>query len=236
MKNVVGENVFIEKTTSKLGMNIQETGIYTKHEGALQTHLLYKTISDMALDIGVKIYGGCTVSTFEQQNKKWFIYLEEGYTLECHNLIVCTNGFAKELIPELDVEPARGQILVTSAIPSLPWHGLMHADKGYIYLRSLGTRILIGGARNTDFNAENTNSMEITTQIQSKLIAFLKQVVIPNQEFEITDSWAGIMGMNANRTPIVKQVQTGMYACVRMGGMGVALSSLVSRQLAELVE
>ncbi|MBL7811708.1 MAG: FAD-binding oxidoreductase, partial [Bacteroidetes bacterium] len=136
----------------------------------------------------------------------------------------------------LPVQPARGQVLVTSGIPGLAWRGLMHADKGYIYFRSLGSRILIGGARNTDFQGEETTDLHTTESIQQNLIEFLKEVVIPGESFDITHTWAGTMGMHQDRSPIVKRLDKNLYACVRMGGMGVALSALVCRELAGLMK
>jgi len=235
LEPITGEKPFQPKPTAKLGMQVLETGIFTPHEGALQTHLLYNRIYTKCIEKGIKIFGGITVTGFEALPKKhWKILNAEGYPLQTKNAIICTNGFTKTLFPEIEVNPARGQILVTSPIPGLAWRGLMHADKGYIYFRSLGTRILIGGARNMDFINETTTDLNISDPIYNRLVQFLREIVVPNEPFEITDTWAGTMGMAADRTPIVRQIHPGMFACVRMGGMGVALSAVVSRELASL--
>lgn len=235
LKDITGEIPFTAKNTARLGMNILETGIYTPLEGMIQSHLLYKRIYDAAIAAGVVIYGGLTARTpVQQESGRWRVGTEEGYGFDARMLVLCTNGFTRQLMPDMAVEPARGQVLVTSAIPDLAWRGLMHADQGYIYFRSLGTRILIGGARNLDLEGEATMSMNNTEAITSRLISFLKETVVPGAEFTIDYQWAGIMGMHRDRTPIVRRLAPGLLACVRMGGMGVALSALVSRELADL--
>lgn len=237
LKQVTGETTFQVKPASRLEMNVLSEAVYTPVEGAIQTHLLYAAILKKTKEAGVQVLTGWTVSSLEEgPGQRWRINTSEGYAISCRQLVLCTNGFTKELWPDAAVEPARGQVLVTSHIPSLAWRGLMHADQGYIYFRSLGTRILIGGARNQDFDGETTTSLEITSGIQSRLVDFLKQVVLPGIPFEITDQWSGIMGMNQNRNPIVEQWKPNLFACVRMGGMGVALSAVVSRQLAALMQ
>lgn len=234
---VTGETSFIEKNTEKLGMRVLAKGIYTPHEGALQTHLLYKQIYQKTIAAGVIIHTGLTVKNLQEKPAgKWEINTEEGYDIACNQIVLCTNGFTKNLWPEAEVEPARGQVLVTTHIPGLQWRGLMHADKGYIYFRSLGTRILIGGARNMDFDGENTSEIGSNEPLRQRLLQFLQEIVIPGESFEVTHSWSGIMGMHQNRNPIVKMMKPNLFACVRMGGMGVALSALVSRQLLQTVQ
>jgi gamma-glutamylputrescine oxidase len=237
LQPITGQSTFVPKPSAALGMNVLETAIYTPVEGALQTNLLYDRIQLAARETGVEVYTGVHITALEEANAhNWVLRSAEGYQFHCKRLVVCTNGFAQQLLPDIQVEPARGQVMVTSHIPDLKWRGLVHADKGYYYFRSLGTRILIGGARNMAFEQENTDAIEINETIQAELLRFLREVVVPGSEFEITDRWAGIMGMAEDRSPIVQEWKPGLFVCVRMGGMGVALSASVSRQLAGLVE
>jgi hypothetical protein len=237
LDSVAGEKPFQMKSTSKLGMKVLENGVYTPLEGMVQTHLLYKKVQEAAIAAGVRIMGGLTALPPEKLDSgKWRVNTNEGYRFDARNLVVCTNGYAAHLLPELEVLPARGQVLVTSSIPGLAWRGLMHADKGYIYFRSLGTRILIGGGRNLDFEGETTPELETSQHITQYLENYLRDVVVPGETFEIEHQWAGTMGMHQNRTPIVQRMDEGLYACVRMGGMGVALSAVVSREMAALMK
>jgi glycine/D-amino acid oxidase-like deaminating enzyme len=63
----------------------------------------------------------------------------------------------------------------------------------------------------------------------------LKEVLVPSQEFSIQEQWSGIMAMGESREPIVKQSAPGLYLAVRMGGMGVALSSEVAQGVSRLL-
>ncbi len=236
LREVTQSAPFVARNVANTGMRVLPEAIYTPFEGALQTHLLYRTIRNAALASGVEIFTGIDIQSFESKAAGWLIYAGNGVQLSCRKLVVCTNGFTQKLLPELDIQPARGQVLVTSHIPDLAWRGLMHTDKGYIYFRSLGTRILIGGARNTDFEGEHTMDIDINQAIQDRLVDFLRNTVVPNATFEITDAWSGIMGMAQSRHPIVKEHLPGLYVCARMGGMGVALSALVSEELAAMVQ
>jgi glycine/D-amino acid oxidase-like deaminating enzyme len=108
-------------------------------------------------------------------------------------------------------------------------------DKGYYYFRNINNRILFGGGRNLDFEGETTTDLSQTEKIQNKLEELLKEVILPNHEFKIAHRWSGIMGIGSSKNPIVSQLSENVYCGVRLGGMGVAIGSLIGKELAELL-
>ena len=95
--------------------------------------------------------------------------------------------------------------------------------------------MLFGGGRNLDFEGETTTNLETTEIIQNRLQNLLKNVILPNTPFEIEHSWSGIMGIGNRKNPIVKQLSNNVYCGVRMGGMGVAIGSVIGKELADLI-
>jgi glycine/D-amino acid oxidase-like deaminating enzyme len=77
--------------------------------------------------------------------------------------------------------------------------------------------------------------MHTTTLIQHELERYLREVVLPRQTFTIEHRWSGIMGLGAEKLPIIKKVKKNVYCAVRMSGMGVALApvigDLIARQM-----
>jgi hypothetical protein len=43
------------------------------------------------------------------------------------------------------------------------------------------------------------------------------------------------MGLGSSKNPIVSQLSNHVYCGVRLGGMGVAIGSVVGKELAELI-
>ena len=129
----------------------------------------------------------------------------------------------------------RGQILLTEPLENLQLKGTFHYDEGYIYFRNLGNRILLGGARNQDFETEETTALETTEFLQNYLENFLKEVILPNQEFEISQRWSGIMAMGKEKSPIVKQISNRQIVAVRLSGMGVALAPKIGEMVGDLL-
>ena len=95
---------------------------------------------------------------------------------------------------------------------------------------------MLGGGRNLDFKAEKTTEFGETEHIQNTLENLLKNSILPNSNFEIEQRWSGIMGVGNQKKAIVKQVSKNVACGVRLGGMGVAIGSLIGKELGELHE
>jgi glycine/D-amino acid oxidase-like deaminating enzyme len=150
-------------------------------------------------------------------------------------LLIANNGFASVLLNE-PVKPVRAQVLITKPIKGLHVKGTFHLDKGYYYFRNIDNRILFGGGRNLDFKKEETSEFGETAIIQNELEKILKETILPNTNFEIDHRWSGIMGVGNQKKAIVKQLSSNVFCGVRLGGMGVAIGSLVGKELAELLD
>src|SRR5690606_16003798 len=103
-------------------------------------------------------------------------------------------GYLRELLPDVDVLPARGQVLITAPVPGLALKGTFHADEGYYYFRELNGRVLLGGGRHLDKAGETTWEDATTPRIQGALEELLRNTILPGHTFTIEHRWTGVMG------------------------------------------
>lgn len=211
--------------------------IESRAEAQLHSGKLLQALLRKVQGMGVEVFTQTEVKHFEKTNEKIVVRSNLPVTLSADQLLICTNGFASQLLPKIDVAPVRGQVLVTSPIKKLHFKGAFHFDEGFYYFRNLGNRVLLGGARNKAIKEEASAEMITTDLIQEELEHFLKEFVLPKQKFTIEHRWSGIMGMGAGKFPIIKRVEKNVFCAVRMSGMGVALSpvvgDIVARQMLE---
>ena len=190
----------------------------------------------LAVEKGVQIFNGVEVTDFENNENGVTIFGNYGFQLKAAKMVICINGFAKKLLPKMeDIAPARNQVLITKPIENLPFKGTFHYDRGYVYFRNIGNRVLLGGFRNLAKAEETTAQFGLTNNIQDALENFLKNVILPNQKVEIDYWWSGIMGVGDAKSPILTEVEKNVFVAVRLGGMGVAIGSLVGEEVAELM-
>jgi gamma-glutamylputrescine oxidase len=208
--------------------------ILNRAESQIDTGKMMFNLIKKANQLDVLILHSVQVDSFEEHPQNVQLKTSAG-KISCRKLLLTTNGFAKQLLPEIDVKPGRAQVLVTSQIPSLKFEGTYHLDEGYFYFRNYENRVLLGGGRNLDIQGETTYSHETTDFIQDHLEHLLKTVILPETEFQIEYRWAGTLGLGNSKSPVISAISDRIFCGVRMGGMGVAIGSKAGADLAELV-
>jgi len=230
---VFGEGPF-HHSANRFGFKKVKSNYVThQFEGQIDTGKMMMGLLDLAQRSGIRILNNIEVQSFGEIGDG-VVMQTTSFEIKAHSLFVATNGFAKTLLNE-DVSPARAQVLITKPIENLEINGTFHLNRGYYYFRNIDNRILLGGGRNLDFNAEETTTFGQTTLVQNELKRLLFEVVLPNTPFEIDSRWSGIMGVGPQKKPIVKQLSNNVFCGVRLGGMGIAIGSLIGKELAGLV-
>lgn len=204
-------------------------------EGQLDTGKMMHALTEAVRRSGVEIICGLEIMQFTSLNNGVELMTSAGFSIKAGKLLICTNGFVQQLLPEIATNPARAQVLITKPLENLQIEGTFHYQQGYYYFRNIGNRLLFGGGRNLNFEGEQTFEFDLTQQIQSKLEELLKTVILPNTVHEIEMRWSGIMGLGSTKQSIVQPLQPNVYCAVRMGGMGVAIGSLIGLEAAEML-
>ena len=201
------------------------TLLKNEHEGSLGAGRMMRALLARAWAADAPVLAGCAVENMESSPAGHRLYLANGATVTAGQVLLATNAFATELLPELAVTPGRGQVLVTEPLPDVQLPGTFHYDHGYAYFRQLPDhRILLGGGRNLDFAAETTTP-GITPPVQHYLENLLREVIVPGRQPRIDFRWSGAMGFGPALAPIIDWVRPGVLAAVRCNGMGVALGA-----------
>ena len=238
LEPIFGEPVFsnVSEKIERFGFNAQSfSGMVFNHlEGQIDTGKTLNSLLKRATKLGAKVLTGAKVESVKGTSIR-VRNPEMEVTFSAPKNVICTNAFTKELFPELELAPGRGQILITKPIADLKFKGTFHMEEGYYYFRNVGNRVLFGGGRHLDIKKEETTIHGINPLIEQKLLAVLKSDLLPNQDFEIDHQWSGIMAFGAVKKPILKWVDNHVFLAVRLGGMGMALGSALGEIVSEEV-
>jgi gamma-glutamylputrescine oxidase len=204
-------------------------------EGQIDTGKMMQALIAKVQQAGVYIINGFEVRELRDEGGKVDIESSTGIRFTCKYALICTNGFAGQLLPGYPVVPARAQVLVTKPVSGLKLKGTFHFDEGYYYFRNIGSRILLGGGRNLDIKGEETTEFGLTDKIQNRLDLLLKTMIAPYATIETDMRWSGIMGLGPEKNTIIRAVSPNVFCAVRMGGMGIAIGSMVGEDAAKMV-
>ncbi|HVM68607.1 MAG TPA: FAD-dependent oxidoreductase [Gaiellaceae bacterium] len=158
--------------------------------------------------------------------------------LEAPQVVVATDGYTRDLLPEVDahVGPVRNQVVVTEPLDELLFPFPHYARHGYDYWHQLADgRLVAGGRRDADAEAEATAEEELTPLIQARLEAFVTELLgrLPT----ITHRWAGIFGSSPDGLPLAGAVpgRDGVWVALGYAGhgnvLGLVCGDLVARAI-----
>ena len=237
MKAITGQTesfTWCDEKLGAFGLTGFERLIENRLEGGLHSGKLVKALTQKVMAAGVTILYGMEVTDVTDLGKRFVISAANGLVYNANKILYCTNGFTNLLVPEANVIPARGQVLVTNAISNLSLKGTFHYNQGFYYFRNAGNRVLLGGARNQAFDQEKTTDLNTTAIIQHELERFLAEHILKGKEYEITHRWSGIMGFTHNKEPQILSTGNNALAVIACNGMGVALSPIIAERVAAM--
>ena len=206
--------------------------ILNPFEGQIDTGKMMQNLLKKVQAEGVLILNATDVISFSADQSNVKIKLKD-FEFTASQLFIATNAFAQQLL-DVQLTPARNQVIITEPIHNLSIKGSFHLDRGYYYFRNIDDRILLGGGRHLDEERETTTELGLTNTIQHQLDKLLDEVILPDQHVEIDQRWSGILATGSQKRPIIKSIDKNVYCAVRLGGMGVAIGSEVGRKLASL--
>ena len=207
-------------------------------EGTIDTGKMMAALQRKVAQLGVQTFTQSAVATIEDGPHGKLVCVETTsgpVELLTPQVALCTNAFSKDFLPEVDVQPGRGMVLVTKPNPAFDWEGSFHYHDGYHYFRTVDGRLLLGGGRQLDLEGESTTEAGINGRIKAQLLEDIQSFIAPGVPFEVDLCWSGTMAFGTDKNPVVQRVDDRTVAGIRLGGMGVAIGMGVGKELAGLL-
>ncbi len=235
LESITGERVYrpADEKVSTFGFSNVTHMIENTAEGQVDTGKMYKSLLELARASGVEILNGISVAGFEEGSHVK-VFTDRG-SITADKFLIANNGFASTILEGSRTTPARAQALVTAPIEGLKVKGSFHILEGFYYFRNIDDRILLGGGRHLDFEAETTTARQLNKKIQDDLDRVLREIILPGQQYEVAQRWTGIMGMGNEKQVIAEQLSDRVFCAIRLSGMGLALSTLLGKEIVEMM-
>lgn len=199
-------------------------GIRHVPDGTLQPARWVRRLAGQAAGAGVEIREGSRVVSLEE--------------LSADQVVLATDGYTHGLVPALDaaVRPIRGQVLVTEPLSEQLFGCPHYARGGYDYWHQTAEgRLVFGGRRDADLEAEQTAEEKTTPPVQQALEHAVRELVgfLPR----VTHRWAGIWGLTADLLPLAGRIpgHEGLWAACGYAGHGNVLGFACGELVAEAI-
>ena len=157
----------------------------------------------------------------------------------CQSVLVCTNAWASELLPDLgsSIKPNRGQMLALRA-DNAKLDASYYLNRGSEYIRQAADgSIILGGMRTLRETEEQTSSDATTEALQSALDEYARKVL--QTDFKVIARWAGTMGFSPTGLPIIAKATEhpgNVWLCAGLTGHGMSLGARSANAAVECMQ
>jgi len=200
--------------------------IYNRLEGAIHPGKMMQALIAKTQAAGVHIRWNTNVKKIK---KSGVLLSENDSSISGDQVLVASNGFTRRLIKNITIKPGRGLVMVSEPWPGMPWVGIFHYDRGYVYFRNAGDRLLLGGGRNIAMEEETKDQFGINPGIKDYLTNFARQKLTLPEGISFEYEWSGIMGFTPTKTPILQRINDHCVVAAGLSGMGIAIGMDVAQ-------
>jgi gamma-glutamylputrescine oxidase len=204
-------------------------------EAGLHPGKLVQALQQLLAGMGVQQLYATPIHHSQLGPRGWQLYSGQQPVLVAERLLYATNGFLAGQFPQLGLQPARGQVLLTPPLPGLSLRGTFHFKEGYYYWRHLQGRVLLGGARHLFVQQETATEAQTTAPVLAALLQFLHKHLPQAAGVQLHEctSWAGIMAQSGQKQPLLQALGSECWAAMCCNGMGVALAPVWAEKVAD---
>jgi gamma-glutamylputrescine oxidase len=225
----IGYENYFKIGTQTISPKFSTTASLMSEEASINPKLMMEALYTKAIDLGVKFLMTKVVDINCSNHE---IFVENGIVIKYQQLGLANNSFVQNLIPSYKIKPARNLVLVTEALQNISFTEVAHFDRGFVYFRRIGNRILIGGGRNIEIDHEFSDKLEVNENIKNYLLQFLIDKVLNGQKVSIEHIYIGILGFTEEEFATIKKYDSSTWIASGLGGMGVAIGTKMGEDLA----
>lgn len=220
-----------------LGADYYHSGLLDPRGGSLQPLSYARELARVCTELGCIVYGETPALSVQRSGAQWLVITPQG-RLRCRHLVLATNGYTDNLWPGLrrSLVPVASLISASEPMPDamaeaiLPGRHAVAEIGGvpHYYRVDENNRLVFGGKATLIGTLGNLDTR--------KLRGTATRIFPSIRSVEWQYDWGGYVAMSADGTPHLLRLDQDVYAGCAYNGRGVAMATLVGREIACLIE
>ena len=221
---------------SEIGTDKYFGGVIDDVSGALQPAKYVAGLAKAAAVAGVRLMEQCEVMHVARDRDTFQVTTTRGL-LRAGDVIVATNGYTGQLLPELQrrVVPAGSYIIVTGPLHpdaqrEISPSGRMFYDSKWFlnYFRLTPDGRMLWGGRNS--LTPDADPIQSAQTLRRQMVRAFPQLA----EVPLTHSWSGRLGLTFDMLPHIGRID-GVHYALGYNGHGVSIATYLGREIGLLL-
>ncbi len=222
------------ETARLLGTHVYKGGWFDPRGGGVQPLSYAREMARIAIASGASVHGETPVTGWAREGGGWTVSTARGPQVSAKTVIVCTNGYTRELAPQLArtvIAPNSYQVstvpLTEAQASTILPGGQVSSDTRnlLLYFRRDHTGRLLMGGRGPFRQPKSLNDWAHLERAVGLMFPQLKGV-------EFDHHWCGHVSVTRDFLPHVHEPEPGLLVNIGCQGRGVALETAMGDALA----
>jgi glycine/D-amino acid oxidase-like deaminating enzyme len=228
-----------ERVRSELGFETRFRARFLPEDGSYHPFRYACGLLERAVDRGVELYTRLPVLGLESQAADRHEITTAESRLLTRRVIVATNAFTRELLPELAIAPYQSQVMVTEHAPDRTRGRIVTSELGPVYFNQprSGVRgdrapLLLGGG--DDRPMANPRSRRRSSVVH-RLLLELRDGYFPELRGRPPSTeWIGPMAFTPDQLPAIGLLRPGVVVAAGFNGYGGSYTTAAGEAAAAL--
>lgn len=225
-----------EEITQLLGTSYYRSGMIDRRGGSVQPLSYARGLARAAKQAGAVLYDQSPVTRVRREGAEWICETPQG-KLKARTVLWCTNGYTDGCWPKLkeSIVPVTSFIVASEPLSQaqrdavLPGgHAVSETTHINMYFRVDADGRMVFGGRGNLFNVKLQGN---TRALEKRAIDMFPALDGVRWQYR----WAGHPAVTTDRLPRLMQLADHAYAGLGYNGRGVAMATMMGKQLAHVV-
>lgn len=238
LKALVGVESFMVPRAEQhreIGTDLFHGGSVLPGDASLHPGLYHAGLMRRISELGGSVEGGAGVTGITAEKGGFTVATARG-TVSCHSVIIATNGYTDNLLPELGrrIVPVGSALIATDQIPEARFAGLMptgrmygNTNRVFSYFRAApDERRIVWGGRVGRFS--NPRSPAAYGHLARDLLATFPELA----DIPVSHAWDGQIGYTYDEVPHLGRTHAGIHYAIGYCGTGVSRSTYFGHKIA----
>ncbi|HAU1477756.1 FAD-dependent oxidoreductase [Legionella pneumophila] len=238
-----GERIYIwsrKKIREQFGINSKLIGRFIPDDGTYNPFKYTCCLIKAAIKSGIKLYTFVKVQQIKSMDTEYHQLKTNMGLLKARQVIVATNAFTSELLPELSaIKPHQSQIAITDSTPDYCKGRLITSEDGPLYLNQPRVRsknglvpLLIGAGddrpmKNPYYRKRSKKVHDLIVQQRDKYFPNLKGKPFSTE-------WVGALAFTPDQLPAIGYLSPGIIIVMCCNGYGGSYTTAAGLTAAEI--
>jgi glycine/D-amino acid oxidase-like deaminating enzyme len=223
-----------DRVRAELGFVTRHRSRFIPEDGSYHPFKYACGLLDRAMRRGVEVYTRLQVLELGD-----VVTTSEG-SVEAGRIVLATNAFTRELLPELPIEPYQSQVLVTEDVEDRTGGRIVTSEEGPVYfnqprggLRDGLAPLVLGGG---DDRPLGDPRVRLRSKAVHDLLIELRDSYFPELRGRAPSAeWIGPMGFTPDQLPLIGALRPGVVVAAGFNGYGGSYTTAAGEAAADLV-